>query len=199
MKKGNFKNPISELKKNLEILKKKFVSFYSAEGSDLDKDIFINSEQRLLKVASSIIVLSSFLGIGWLAIAKTDEIIIVPGKIIPIGKVKEIKMPMSGVIEEIQIKEGDLVDKNQVLMKIESDSNSNLTTTLENSIKIKRQQIDSLNSQILMTQEIYSKIKNYLKIKLIFIKILVKGFKLYLMRVQFLSWIFLTRRQNCNL
>ena len=84
MKISNFKNPMSELKKNLEILKKKFVSFYSAEGSDLDKDIFINSEQRLLKVASSIIVLSSFLGIGWLAIAKTDEIIIVPGKIIPI-------------------------------------------------------------------------------------------------------------------
>ena len=130
MKKINFKNPISEFKKNLENLKNKFVSFYSSEGSDLDKDIFINSEQKLLKVASSIIVLSSFLGIGWLAIAKTDEIIIVPGKIIPIGKVKEIKMPMSGVIEEIEIKEGDLVDKNQVLMKIESDSNSNLTTTL---------------------------------------------------------------------
>ena len=154
MKKINFKKTISEFKKNLENLKNKLGSFYSAEGSELDKDIFINSEQRLLKVASSIIVLSSFLGIGWLAIAKTDEIIIVPGKIIPIGKVKEIKMPMSGVIEEIKIKEGDLVDKNQVLMKIESESNSNLTSTLENSIKIKRQQIDSLNSQILMTQEI---------------------------------------------
>ena len=110
MKNFYFRNPIFELKKNLENLKKKFSSYF-AEGSDLDKDIFINSEQRLLKVASSIIVLSSFLGIGWLAIAKTDEIIIVSGKIIPIGKVKEIKMPMSGVIEEIEIKEGDLVDK----------------------------------------------------------------------------------------
>ena len=166
MKKIHFKNPILEFKKNLENLKNKFASFYSAEGSDLDKDIFINSEQRLLKVASSIIVLSSFLGIGWLAIAKTDEIIIVPGKIIPIGKVKEIKMPMSGVIEKIEIKEGDLVDKNQVLMKIESDSNSNLTTTLENSIKIKRQQIDSLNSQILITKEIYSENKELLKDKI---------------------------------
>ena len=107
-------------------LKDKFHSFYSTEGTDLDKDIFINSDQRLLKIASSIIVLTSFLGIGWLAIGKTDEIIIVPGKIIPIGKVKEIKMPMSGVIEKIEIKEGDLVDENQVLMRIESDTNSNL-------------------------------------------------------------------------
>ena len=147
-------------------LKDKFDSFYSTEGTDLDKDIFINSDQRLLKIASSIIVLTSFLGIGWLAIAKTDEIIIVPGKIIPIGKVKEIKMPMSGVIEKIEIKEGDLVDENQVLMRIESDTNSNLTTTLENSIKIKRQQIESLNSQILKTQEIYYENKNILKDKI---------------------------------
>ncbi len=166
MKKIHFKNPISEFKKNLKNLKNKFSSFYSAEGSDLDKDIFINSEQRLLKVASSIIVLSSFLGIGWLAIAKTDEIIIVPGKIIPIGKVKEIKIPMSGVIEEIEIKEGDLVYKNQFLINIESYSNSNLTTTLENSIKIKRQQIESLNSQILITKDIYSENKELLKDKI---------------------------------
>ena len=176
MKKISFKRSISELKnklfykKNLKAffksLKDKVSSFYSAEGYDLDKDIFINSDQRLLKIASSIIVLTSFLGIGWLAIAKTDEIIIVPGKIIPIGKVKEIKMPMSGVIEKIEIKEGDLVEENQVLMRIESDTNSNLSTTLENSIKIKKQQIESLNSQILKTQEIYYDNKNILKDKI---------------------------------
>ena len=133
-------------------LKDKFDSFYSTQPTDLDKDIFINSDQRLLKIAISIIVLTSFLGIGWLAIAKTYEIIIVPGKIIPIGKVKEIKMPMSGVIEKIEIKEGDLVDENQVLMRIESDTNSNLSITLGKSIKIKKQQIESLNSQILNTK-----------------------------------------------
>jgi len=154
------------LNKFLKIFKDKVDSFYSTEGIDLDKDIFINSDQKLLKIASSIIVLTSFLGIGWLAIAKTDEIIIVPGKIIPIGKVKEIKMPMSGVIEKIEIEEGDLVDKNQVLMRIESDTNSNLSTTLENSIKIKRQQIESLNSQILKTKEIYYENKNILKDKI---------------------------------
>ena len=80
-------------------LKDKVDSFYSTEGTDLDKDIFINSDQRLLKIASSIIVLTSFLGIGWLAIAETDEIIIVPGKIIPIGKVKEIKIPIQGGLD----------------------------------------------------------------------------------------------------
>ena len=127
----------NQLKDFLKKVKENVVSLYSAEGDDLDKEIFINSEQKLIKIASSIIILTGFLGIGWLAIAKTDEIIIVPGKIIPIGKVKEIKMPMSGVIEEIQIKEGDLVEKDQILMRIESDTNTNTSKILENSVEIK--------------------------------------------------------------
>ena len=126
-----------QLKNFFKKVKENVVSLYSTEGDDLDKEIFINSEQKLIKIASSIIILTGFLGIGWLAIAKTDEIIIVPGKIIPIGKVKEIKMPMSGVIEEIQIKEGDLVEKDQILMRIESDTNTNTSKILENSVEFK--------------------------------------------------------------
>ena len=143
-----------QFKKFFKRTKEKVVSFYSTEGDDLDKEIFINSEQKLIKIASSIIILTGFLGIGWLAIAKTDEIVIVPGKIIPIGKVKEIKMPMSGVIEDIQIKEGDLVEKDQILMKIESDTNTNTSTTLENSVVIKRNQIKTFEAQILENQNL---------------------------------------------
>ena len=138
-----------QLKNFFKKVKENVVSLYSTEGDDLDKEIFINSEQKLIKIASSIIILTGFLGIGWLAIAKTDEIIIVPGKIIPIGKVKEIKMPMSGVIEEIQIKEGDLVEKDQILMRIESDTNTNTSKILENSVEIKRNQIKTFEAQIL--------------------------------------------------
>ena len=166
---SNFKNII-------KYLKDKTKSFLF-EGKDLDKDIFINSDQRLLKIASSIIIFTSFLGIGWLAIAKTDEIVIVPGKIIPIGKVKEIKMPMSGVIENIEIKEGDLVDKNQVLMKIESDSNSNDVITLQNSLEIKKQQIQSLISQISKTKNLYFDKKEIIKKRIKIQEEIFKRFK----------------------
>ena len=58
-------------------------------------------------------------------------------------------MPMSGVIEEIQIKEGDLVEKDQILMRIESDTNTNTSKILENSVEIKRNQIKTFEAQIL--------------------------------------------------
>ena len=99
-------------------------------------------------------------------------------------------MPMSGVIEKIEIKEGDLVDKNQVLMRIESDTNSNLSITLENSLKIKKQQIDSLNSQILLTQEIYSENKKLLKDKINIYENITERYKKLFDEGAFLSWIF---------
>ena len=39
------------------------------------------------------IIGTTLFGIGWLSIAKTDEIIVVQGKIVPIGEVTDIKMP----------------------------------------------------------------------------------------------------------
>ena len=35
--------------------------------------------------------------IGWLSIAKTEEILVAQGKLEPIGKVKEIQIPVGGV------------------------------------------------------------------------------------------------------
>ena len=45
-----------------------------------------------------------------LTFAKTDEIVLVP-KIVPIGDVKEIQMPIGGIAKEILVNEGDYVKK----------------------------------------------------------------------------------------
>ncbi|MFM7170293.1 MAG: hemolysin D, partial [Cyanobium sp.] len=43
-------------------------------------------------------------GIGWLALAKTEEIVTAPGKLEPLGVVKEIRMPVGGVVDDILVK-----------------------------------------------------------------------------------------------
>ena len=85
---------------------------------------------------------------------------------------------MSGVIEKIEIKEGDLV-KESSFNEVESDTNSNLSITLENSLNLKKQQIDSLNSQMKLTQEIYSENKELLKEKINIYEILLIDLKNY--------------------
>ena len=56
-------------------------------------------------------------GFAWLCLAKTEEIVVAPGKLQPIGSVKEIQMPLGGIAEMILVKDGDRVKAGQVLMR----------------------------------------------------------------------------------
>ena len=143
-----FKNNLIFLKKiksNLTFLKKIFKFDFNLK-SNSDKDVFINDDQKLLKISSSIIISSTFILLTFLILAKTEEIILVTGKIIPIGKVKEIKMPMAGVINKIRINEGQMVKKDQILMEIKLDTNTNLSQTL-------KKQVELIESQILFIRD----------------------------------------------
>jgi HlyD family secretion protein len=102
--------------------------------------------------------------IGWLSIAKTDEILVVQGKLEPIGKVKEIQIPIGGVARELLVEGGDLVKKGQVLIKLDAEiSKQNLLSILEQleqkniQLQLKREEImmeKSLNKEEVKGSEI---------------------------------------------
>ena len=66
--------------------------------------------------------------IGWLAIAKTEEIVVTQGKLEPSSGVIEVQMPFNGVAREILIKEGEEVKKGQILIKLDTE----VTTSTNN-------------------------------------------------------------------
>ena len=53
--------------------------------------------------------------------AKTDQIVIANGELQPTTRVRSIKLPISGVVEEVYVKEGNLVEKDEKLLKINDD------------------------------------------------------------------------------
>ena len=53
------------------------------------------------------LISTTFLGVAWLAIAKTEEIVVATGKLEPVGSVKEIQMPLGGIAEQILVEDGD--------------------------------------------------------------------------------------------
>lgn len=81
-------------------------------------------------------------GIGWLALAKTEEIVTAPGKLEPLGVVKEIQMPVGGVVDQILVKEGDRVQKGQILLKLDTEATRDRRDSLEKSIAYKSQQLN---------------------------------------------------------
>jgi len=80
-------------------------------------------------------------GLGWLAFAQTEEIVTAPGKLEPIGAVKDIQMPVGGVVDEVLVKEGERVEKGQVLLRLDTEATRDRQRSLLQTIRYKQQQL----------------------------------------------------------
>ena len=80
--------------------------------------------------------------IAWLAVAKTDEVVVAPGKLEPLGSVKDVQMPVGGVVKSILVKEGELVKANQILLKLDTETDLDRRKNLDQSIALKQEQLN---------------------------------------------------------
>lgn len=80
--------------------------------------------------------------IGWLAIAKTEEIVVAPGKLEPIGAVKEVKVPIGGVVDQILVKENEEVKQGQILLQLDTETSAERQKSLTGNISFKRKQLE---------------------------------------------------------
>ena len=84
---------------------------------------------------------STVFGVAWLALARTEEIVVAPGQLEPIGSVQDIQMPVGGVADQILVQEGDRVEAGQVLMKLDTEASEEQRNSLEKTIKLKQEQM----------------------------------------------------------
>jgi hemolysin D len=69
----------------------------------------------------SLVGLAGF-GIVWSCFARIDETVQATGKLEPKGVTKEVKAPLGGVISEILVRDGDVVEKNQTLLVLDTEA-----------------------------------------------------------------------------
>ena len=98
-------------------------------------------------------------GVGWLALARTEEIVVAPGQLEPIGSVQDIQMPVGGVADQILVEEGDRVKAGQVLMKLDTEASEEQRNSLEKTIKLKKEQLilkeeEKRNYQLVNQEEV---------------------------------------------
>ena len=80
-------------------------------------------------------------GLAWLALAKTDEVVVAPGKLQPIGDVKTIQMPVGGVLQTMLVKDGQRVNKGQVLLRLDNEATLDRQESLRTTITAKQAQL----------------------------------------------------------
>jgi hemolysin D len=80
-------------------------------------------------------------GLAWLALAKTDEVVVAFGKLQPIGDVKTIQMPVGGVLETMLVKDGQRVSQGQVLLRLDNEATLDRRESLRTTITAKKAQL----------------------------------------------------------
>ena len=167
---------------NLHFLKILNTNFHKAQ--DLVEKSFksIVFDESLLKQSNFWIksvtwslIGTSFFAIIWLSFAKTDEVVFAIGKLEPKGDVKDIQIPIGGVIEEIFVESGDIVQENQKLIQLDKESSYSQFISLKSSITEKEVQLkknlnilslkkSQKNEEDKLTKEKYNLASNKLKI-----------------------------------
>ena len=106
------------------------------DASKYDESVLQQSRFWMQTVTWTLIGTTVF-GIAWLAIARTEEIVVAKGQLEPVGSVQDIQMPVGGVVDDILVEEGDAVRKGEILMKLDTEASEQQRQSLEASIKFK--------------------------------------------------------------
>jgi hemolysin D len=80
--------------------------------------------------------------VAWLALAKTDEVVVAPGKLEPVGAVKTVQMPVGGVLDTILVRDGQRVKKGQLLLRLDNDTTLDRANSLRQSLAAKQEQLE---------------------------------------------------------
>tara|TARA_B100001093_G_scaffold520483_1_gene616554 strand:- start:3724 stop:5082 length:1359 start_codon:yes stop_codon:yes gene_type:complete len=110
-----------------------------------DESLLKQSSFWLKSVTWSLIGTTSF-AVIWLGFARTDEVVIALGKLEPKGDVKDIQIPIGGVIEEILVQSGDSVDENQILVQLDKEASFEKFKSFQNALEEKEFQLGKTSS-----------------------------------------------------
>ena len=150
-------NPKKIIERNKLWLDKNFegwelIESYINKSADwLEKNITNEKEQVFLqpsvvwaKGISWSIIGGTLFGIGWLAIAKTDEVVIATGVLEPLNGVVDVQIPINGIAKEILVKEGERVSKGQILIKLDNEINKAKLNANQESLQINQEILNGL-------------------------------------------------------
>ncbi len=124
---------------------------------DKDQTVLLKQSPYYTKAITWTLLGSSALGFLWLAIAQTEEIIIVQGKLEPQSKVVEVQLPIGGVVEEVLVKENEFVDKDQLLITLNRKTALSKVNSTKKILEINQNILNKL--ELLMNEGAVSEIQ----------------------------------------
>ncbi len=118
-----------------------------------DQDNVLQQSRFWMKTVTWSLIGTTVIGIGWLAIARTEEVVVATGKLEPVGNVKDVRIPPGGVVEAILVKNGQRVSKGEALIRLDQESSAEQLKSLRNGVNEKTTQISQKQQQLLLKRQ----------------------------------------------
>ena len=109
-----------------------------------NNQVFLKQSRFWARSITWVLMGSSVFALGWISIAKTDEIIIAQGKLEPATGVIDVQMPLEGITQEILVKEGEEVKKDQILIKLDTQITQANNNALKKQLEINMNILEKL-------------------------------------------------------
>lgn len=101
----------------------------------------LQQSRFLVRTIIWVLLGTSGAALAWLALAKTDEVVVAPGKLEPVGDVKTVQMPVGGVLDQILVKDGQRVRQGQILMRLDNEATVDREGSIRAGLAAKQQQL----------------------------------------------------------
>jgi len=104
---------------------------------------------HLIRLAGFFVCIMVCLFIGWAAYTEITEVVVSSGEVSPIGSVKRVQHLEGGIVKEINVGEGDLVQQGEIMIKLDDagivPERDQLATRLSN-LELRAQQLAAVIS-----------------------------------------------------
>ena len=112
------------------------------------QDVVLQQSRTWVRSVTWLLVGATGFGLVWLSVAKTDEVVTAPGELEPIGDVSVVQMPQGGVLQQMLVKEGQRVNKGEVLLRLDSEASTDREKGLRQTITAKTQELSLKNQEM---------------------------------------------------
>jgi HlyD family secretion protein len=105
------------------------------------EELGLQQSRFLVRTIVWLLIGTTGAAVAWLALAKTDEVVVAPGKLEPVGAVKTVQMPIGGVLDTILVRDGQRVKQGQLLLRLDNDATLDRASSLRQALAAKQAQL----------------------------------------------------------
>lgn len=140
----------------------------SSSDWDYTNDIRVALQTRPPRYATNIVVIGLvlfFVGLTWAAFAELEEVTRGDGRVVPSRQIQVVQAPEKGIVKEILIAEGDIVEPGQIIIRIDdTDFSSQLGEIRQRRwallAKIRRLEAETLGKELAFSDTLREAVPN---------------------------------------